>query len=246
MNIWCLGGGGSLGAFQAGVIKALWDKGERPDAIVGTSVGAVNAMGLSHGGPEFVWRMWEEIETKDVMRASWWKLLWAKGLYSLSPLHEFLKPMESVQKIPCYFAYVDLADGRLKYGTNDAKGFSKYVVGSSASPFVHEPWEGMVDGGVRDISPVEFALRLGCKKPVVVNNFPNRKNMPHWDGRWIWQLALRYLDVMLNEMKYNDLRGYDVELYCPDRPLPYPGMDFIPEYSKDMLSMGYDAGMVKK
>src|SRR5271166_5147014 len=38
-----LSGGASLGASQAGMLHALYEHGVRPDLLVGTSVGAVNA-----------------------------------------------------------------------------------------------------------------------------------------------------------------------------------------------------------
>jgi NTE family protein len=38
-----LGGGGALGAFQAGVYEALEEAGREPDRLVGTSIGALNA-----------------------------------------------------------------------------------------------------------------------------------------------------------------------------------------------------------
>ena len=37
-----LSGGASLGAVQAGMLRALYERGVAPDLIVGTSVGAVN------------------------------------------------------------------------------------------------------------------------------------------------------------------------------------------------------------
>src|SRR5260370_33816999 len=38
-----LSGGGSLGAVQVGMLQALTEAGIRPDLLIGTSVGAVNA-----------------------------------------------------------------------------------------------------------------------------------------------------------------------------------------------------------
>lgn len=38
-----LSGGGSLGALQVGMLQALTEAGIRPDLMMGTSVGAVNA-----------------------------------------------------------------------------------------------------------------------------------------------------------------------------------------------------------
>jgi len=45
-----LGGGGARGALQAGALRALFDAGIQPDIIVGTSIGAVNAIFLAMHG----------------------------------------------------------------------------------------------------------------------------------------------------------------------------------------------------
>src|SRR5438552_2315629 len=46
-----LSGGGSLGAVQVGMLRALFETGIRPDMLIGTSVGAVNAAWVA-GRPE--------------------------------------------------------------------------------------------------------------------------------------------------------------------------------------------------
>src|SRR5512138_1638888 len=45
-----LGGGGSRGALQVGALRALFEAGFQPDLLVGTSIGAVNAVGLALWG----------------------------------------------------------------------------------------------------------------------------------------------------------------------------------------------------
>ncbi|WP_438895024.1 patatin-like phospholipase family protein, partial [Bacillus cereus group sp. BC26] len=45
-----LQGGGALGAFQLGVFQAMDEAGIRPDWVVGTSIGAINAA-LIAGNP---------------------------------------------------------------------------------------------------------------------------------------------------------------------------------------------------
>src|SRR5512133_2743562 len=45
-----LGGGGSRGAMQVGALRALLEAGFKPDLLVGTSIGAINAVGLALWG----------------------------------------------------------------------------------------------------------------------------------------------------------------------------------------------------
>ena len=47
-----LQGGGALGAYQAGVYEALHEGGLRPDWVIGTSIGAINASLIAGNKPE--------------------------------------------------------------------------------------------------------------------------------------------------------------------------------------------------
>ena len=64
MNIGlCLCGGGAKGAFQAGVIKALYDRGiNKFNAISGTSIGAVNGYFIFTDNVEKLEEMWINID----------------------------------------------------------------------------------------------------------------------------------------------------------------------------------------
>ena len=58
----CLSGGGAKGAYQAGVIKALYDRGLDFSAISGTSIGAINGYYIFTGNVEKLEDMWTNIE----------------------------------------------------------------------------------------------------------------------------------------------------------------------------------------
>ena len=45
-----LGGGGARGAMQVGALRALFEAGVKPDLLVGTSIGAINATALAVWG----------------------------------------------------------------------------------------------------------------------------------------------------------------------------------------------------
>jgi NTE family protein len=57
-----LQGGGALGAYQAGVYEALHEAGLRPDWVIGTSIGAINASLIAGNAPE---------DRLDRLRAFW-------------------------------------------------------------------------------------------------------------------------------------------------------------------------------
>lgn len=52
-----LGGGGSLGAMQVGMLRALTERGVAPDLVVGTSVGSLNAAVLALPGDDALDRL---------------------------------------------------------------------------------------------------------------------------------------------------------------------------------------------
>lgn len=65
----CFQGGGALGAYQVGVLKALDEAGYAPDWFVGTSIGAINAA-IAAGNPpkiriEKMCAFWERIATPN-------------------------------------------------------------------------------------------------------------------------------------------------------------------------------------
>ncbi len=69
-NIFVFSGGGSRGAAQVGMLRALLGAGLRPDVVVGASVGAINACSLAHDPtPERVEQLadrWMSMRAKDI------------------------------------------------------------------------------------------------------------------------------------------------------------------------------------
>ena len=58
----CIEGGGAKGAYEAGVIKALYDNGIKTfEAASGTSIGAINAYFIMTGNSEAMFNMWNNV-----------------------------------------------------------------------------------------------------------------------------------------------------------------------------------------
>lgn len=57
-RVFILGGGASLGAHQVGALKYLEEQGIRPDAIVGSSIGVINAAVYASGGVPMLEEAW--------------------------------------------------------------------------------------------------------------------------------------------------------------------------------------------
>jgi NTE family protein len=69
-----LSGGGNLGAVQVGMLRALLERGIRPDVIVGCSVGAINGAALADDptlvGVARLEQVWRSLDGNDLMPRS--------------------------------------------------------------------------------------------------------------------------------------------------------------------------------
>ena len=78
-----LGGGGSLGAIQVGMLAELMNAGVQPNMIGGVSTGALNgaflALAPSLQTVARMGRLWERITTRQVLGLSWRSLLGLVG-----------------------------------------------------------------------------------------------------------------------------------------------------------------------
>src|ERR1700694_2816871 len=81
-----LSGGGSLGAIQVGMLQALTEAGIRPDLLIGTSVGAVNAAFMGgepgHRGALHLGEIWRGLRRQHIFPLSPWS--GARGLLGRS------------------------------------------------------------------------------------------------------------------------------------------------------------------
>ena len=63
-----LAGGGSRGAYQIGVWRAMKELGISWDIVTGASVGALNGALMVQGDYDVAQSLWENITSKEVMR----------------------------------------------------------------------------------------------------------------------------------------------------------------------------------
>lgn len=166
-----LSGGGSKGAFQAGAIKYLVEKGVKFNVIAGTSVGALNGLIVSQQEPEKTpeelnnW--WTKIRNRDVYRRhNFWKRL-GKGIshifgqnkdfsflptsiYDNSPLRKLIEEYIDLTKIRenvehFFVSFVSLQTGKV-YSKDittlyDKKEAVDYVIASTLIPMAFPPFE---------------------------------------------------------------------------------------------------------
>jgi len=180
-----LTGGGSLGAVQVGMLQALAERGARPDVLVGTSVGALNAAFVAgHGWNastlDELERVWRSLRRRDVFptrphhqlfralgrRSS---LFSNRGLRRLIEEHLRFTRLEDAP-IPLHVIATNELDGRdVVLSSGDPV---EAVLASAAIPGLFPPIErdGMilVDGGLANNAPISHAAALGCDHVVVL------------------------------------------------------------------------------
>ena len=180
-----LSGGGSLGAVQVGMLKALTRRGETPDLLVGTSAGAINAAyaaGHGTGGDalDTLGALWAGLRRRDVFPVSARHQLLAlagartslfasSGLRQLLDAHVPYRRLEDAP-IPVHVVTTDLLSGQeVLLSTGEAVDA---VLASTAVPgllpAVGRDGLTLVDGGLANNAAISQALSLGADRVFVL------------------------------------------------------------------------------
>lgn len=205
-----LSGGGGRGAYQIGVLTYLESIAWKPDVLVGTSIGAVNACALGSGVSITALReRWLDMETEDFqkMRADdvFVDNLFRRRthVFDTDPLLSTITGNsrkwqgrawydadilnDAASSYDVWITAVDFATHALVYFHNhSAEGITAKMVQASCSiPLWYEPTtiqgRTYVDGGTIANTPFRQALDLGAEEIVVVLMSPWRGNAaPKW------------------------------------------------------------------
>jgi len=177
-------GGGSRGAFQAGVLKYLDEKGWCPDLICGASVGAINAVAIGSGmAPDQIITLWKRFDRRKIYRLSLARHLRSffnngesQPLTDTSPLKKLLVQYIDINKlrqseIDILINAVHLPTSRLKYFTQHQIDIS-HIMAASAIPVLF-PWqfidgEPYWDGGMIENTPIAPAIERRVREIIVV------------------------------------------------------------------------------
>ena len=187
-----LSGGASLGACQAGMLEALYERGIRPDLLVGTSVGAINAAFIASRPPtpgtaRELQLIWRGLNRAQVFPAN--PLTAGLGLLGMrdhsvpvGSLRKLLRrhvESELLEELPIALHVVaaDVLSGEevlLSEGpVVDA------VLASAAIPgvFPSVPWQArmLMDGGVVNNTPISHAIALGAEQVIVMPAIGTRR-----------------------------------------------------------------------
>jgi NTE family protein len=178
-------GGASLGASQAGMLQALYEAGIRPDLLVGTSAGAMNAAFVA-SRPATVQtardlqQIWRRLNRSQIFPAN--PLTAGLGMLGLrdhsvssGALRRLVSRHVEIDRledapVDLHVLAADLMSGEevlLSEGSAiDA------VLASAAIPgvFPSVPWAArlLVDGGIVNNTPISHAVKLGAERVYVL------------------------------------------------------------------------------
>jgi len=211
-----LGGGGARGFAHLGVLKALEEKGIKPDIISGASAGSIAGALIADGKtPDEAFQLF-----KDKAFMSYTSVKFPRrGFFSLEGLAKRLDDILSVKnledlQIPFFVAVSNLNTGRAEYLNTGS--IARAVVASSAIPVMFTPVEingnYYADGGLVDNLPAE-PLRNKCEKLIISSLIPVNK------GREISSLKSiisRVAEMATNGNLINQKQDADLIIEPPD------------------------------
>jgi NTE family protein len=179
-----MSGGASLGSIQAGMLQALYERGVRPDVIVGTSVGAINGAYVAsrpqtRATADGLADVWLGVRRQEVFPFSPLTALLGVATRNFvvpdGPLRRLVESQLEFERledapIPLHLIAVDLFTGRERRLSHGLA--LEAIMASSAIPGVFPPvdWEdtALIDGGVANNTPISHAVELGCDRIYVL------------------------------------------------------------------------------
>jgi NTE family protein len=218
-----LSGGGARGAFQVGAEKYARDvKGYHWDIIAGVSVGALNGAMLAMHRFTRLMEVWDSISDAQVYTGgfnlvSLFKImLGAKSFYGNAPLQKLMQHEFDAGRIidDLHVGAVSLVSGEYVQFTKECLELSRAILASASIPVVWPPVDvapdrtTMVDGGVRNISPVGDVLDLEPDEIVIINCTAEQPAVAPKAADNVLSIGMRALDIMQNEIFLNDMREF--------------------------------------
>jgi NTE family protein len=239
-----LAGGGSLGAIEVGMLSALVEQGVRPDLVVGSSVGAINAAYLAARpdlkGVRGLADAWRRVRREDVFPVSPFgsltALLSGRGhLADPTPLRHLLErwiPYRRLEEaaIPCVIVATELLGG--EEVTLSSGRVVDALLASAALPAVFPPvslgGRHLVDGMLASHTPILAAVAAGASRIVVL---PTGHACALLEApRGALALALHALNLIIARQIATDVEHYtgraDLVVVPPLCPLGVASHDF--------------------
>lgn len=227
-------GGGSLGAIQVGALREIVATGERPDFVVGASVGALNACHFASkpdaDGVKALEAIWRSLRRQDVFPATLGgalnllrgsgSLFESQGLRRLIMRHLRIELLEQAE-IPVHVVATRM-DGSPKCISTGS--VANAVLASSAIPIalpaVQIGDQHLIDGAIAGNTPIITAAELGAERIVVLQTgYPCAMKGP---PRGAIAGGLHALTLLISNQMERDLRllGGKVDVFLAPHLCP--------------------------
>jgi NTE family protein len=233
-------GGGSLGAIQVGMLRALLSRGVQPDFVVGASVGALNATyfaGVPNiEGVTMLERIWCGLRRSDVFPISFVSMIGflrhpgniadPGGLRRLIETHLPYKKLEDAP-IPLSIMATNPEGLPIRLSNGPA---AEAILASTAIPGVFPPveidGEMLMDGAVAANTPMRLAAELGASRIIVLSTGyacalkePPKRAI----GRALHAITLMINWQLMHEVEQlsNDVDVHIVPTLCPLAVSPF-------------------------
>jgi NTE family protein len=232
-----LGGGGSKGFAHLGVLKALGEKGIRPDIIAGTSAGSIVGAFIAAGKePEEILELIKKNRFIDFAKVT----LPGGGFFTLGNFEKLMEKLLPAREfsdlqLPFYASATNLYTGKVEYLSKGP--LIPAVKASCAIPVLFLPvtlhGQLYADGGVLDNLPVT-PLVSKCDKIIAVN--VNKNEEVKRLGN-IKEAALRVFEIISN-------RDRDIAEDVCDLLIEPPGLGKFrildTRHADELFEIGYE------
>lgn len=264
MKALVLSGGGSNGSYSLGVIQGLYAAGNRYDMFCGVSVGALICAHLSQAksGQEaknlaYLLELFLTVRNRDIYKhwfpLAWLHGLWRKSLYNSKPLKKLVDELFDRERVMESEKYLSVGATELKTGRycrfdESDQHIKDAVLASASFPFMFNPVKIMkqwwVDGGVREVTPLQDAIDRGATEIDVIICTPPE---PPERGR-LWnalQIGMRAIKLLGDEVARSDIQdsvkrypGVKIRVWRLQKTFVKHSLDFDPKVSKKLYFQG--------
>jgi NTE family protein len=263
MKALVLSGAANFGTMQAGALESLLQRGYKPDMIVGTSAGALNAIFLAAdptpSGVEALKDLWRQAGPSTVgvpttFSAVRGLLSRRDGLVNNETLAAFLRSslppaqtfgqLYELAGVQAYAAAVDLESGVLElFGDQDDDLLIDGAMASAAVPPYYPPWEvdgrRYIDGGVLAKLPLQAAVERGASHLVAINIsnvMGSRRTAQGVLGLTGYSVSLMLEKMMWAEVAEIQRQGVPLKLIHMDAPQEIPFWDYTK--ADELMALG--------
>ncbi|MDP9023332.1 MAG: patatin-like phospholipase family protein [Actinomycetota bacterium] len=213
-----LGGGGNIGSYEVGMLRALLERGIRPDLVVGASVGAVNGVAVAADPTvemiEKLADVWRELESHDLFSGSLLNravnlLRTGSHVHSNEPLRALIEGMvpPRFEDLAVPFQCVASSVEQAAEHWFSSGSVVEAVLASAASPgllpVVEIDGEHFLDGGIVNSIPISRAVELGASELYVLH--VGRVERPLEPPTNVWEVAMVTFELSRRHRFHHDL-----------------------------------------